>query len=73
MVMMFVGVVVLMFVGVVVLMFDGFLVLFLLYNIYGAGVFRSKIVFRSLSCKPTSADAAAASAVADAAATCRRF
>ena len=44
MVMMFVGVVVLMFVGVVVLMFDGFLVLFLLYNIYGAGVFRSKIV-----------------------------
>jgi hypothetical protein len=29
----------LMFVGGVVLMFDGFLILFLLYNIYGAGVF----------------------------------
>jgi hypothetical protein len=27
-------------------MFDGFLVLFLLYNIYGAGVFRSKMCVR---------------------------
>ena len=36
MVMMFV------FVGGVVLMFDGLLVLFLLYKIYGVGVFRSR-------------------------------
>ena len=33
---------VMMFVGGVVLMFDGFLILFLLYNIYWAGVFRSR-------------------------------
>jgi len=33
---------VMMFVVGVVLMFDGFLVLFLLYNIYGAGVFCSR-------------------------------
>jgi hypothetical protein len=33
---------VMMFVRGVVVMFDGFLVLFLLYNIYGAGVFRSR-------------------------------
>jgi hypothetical protein len=33
---------VMMFVGGVVLMFGGFLVLFLLYNIYGARVFRSR-------------------------------
>jgi hypothetical protein len=33
---------VMMFVGGVVLMFDGFLILFLLYNIYGAGVFCSR-------------------------------
>jgi hypothetical protein len=31
-----------MFVGGVVLMFGGFLVLFLPYEIYGAGVFRSR-------------------------------
>ena len=33
---------VMMFVGGVVLMFDRFLVLFLLYNIYGAGVMCSR-------------------------------
>ena len=33
---------VMMFVGGFVLMFDGFLVIFLPYDIYGAGVFRSR-------------------------------
>jgi hypothetical protein len=33
---------VMMFVGGVVLLFDGILVLFLLWEIYGVGVFRSR-------------------------------